>query len=270
MTIGQASGIAAALAIRHHVSVQDVPVDKLRAELEAQKVPLEPMFRPRVAIVLDGSEKPGAPIRFHVQQLEVRAPLKKYYWNFDGSGAVNSKDSSPTWVFAAANPTVVSLMVEDVDGRTSLIAKRKLTFGADQPPDVTVLYEQAEEKGLWDKTAIGSLDERDLVAYHDLNNGKGSKSVRFEAKVARAGNYRLAVAYPSNVRRATNVPVKVTTRTGMKTLYFNERTKDTPFAFTPLGDFHLDAGELPSVTISTENTDGDVAIEAIRWIWMGE
>jgi hypothetical protein len=228
------------------------------------------MFRPRVAIEIDGSEKPGEPVRFHVKQLEVRAPLKKFYWNFDGSGAVNSKDASPTWTFATTKPTVVSLMVEDAEGHTSVVAKRKLTFGANQAPDVTVLYEQAEEKGLWDKTAIGSLDERDLVAYHDLNNGKGSKSVRFETKVSRAGNYRLAVAYPSNVRRATNVPVKVKTRTGMKTFYFNERTKDTPFAFTPLGDFHLDAGELPSVTISTENTDGDVAIEAIRWIWMGE
>jgi hypothetical protein len=270
MTIGQAAGLAASLSIQHHVSVQDVPVDKLRAELDAQKVPLEPMFRPRVTIELDGNEKSGAPVRFHVRQVEVRAPLTKYYWNFDGSGAVNSKDVSPTWTFATAKPIVVSLMVEDAEGHTSLIAKRKLTFGSDHAPDVTVLYEQAKEQGLWDKTAIGSIDERDLVAYHDLNNGKGSKSVRFEAKVSRAGHYRLAVAYPTNVRRATNVPVKVKTRTGMKTLYFNERSKDTPFAFTPLGDFHLDAGELPSVTISTENTDGDVAIEAIRWIWMGE
>jgi hypothetical protein len=270
MTIGQAAGVAASLAIQHNVSVQDVPVDKLRAELEAQKVPLEPMFRPRVAIEIDGSERAGTPIRFHAQQLEVRAPLKKFYWNFDGSGAVNSKDASPMWTFATTKPTVVSLMVEDAEGHTSVVAKHKLAFGSDHAPDVTVLYEQAEEKGLWDKTAIGSLDERDLVAYHDLNNGKGSKSVRFEAKVSRGGNYRLAVAYPSNLRRATNVPVKVKTRTGMKTLYFNERTKDTPFAFTPLGDFHLDAGELPSVTISTENTDGDVAIEAIRWIWIGE
>ena len=57
MTIGQAAGVAASLAIQHHVSVQDVPVDKLRAELQDQKVPLEPMFRPRVAIELDGSEK---------------------------------------------------------------------------------------------------------------------------------------------------------------------------------------------------------------------
>ena len=270
MTIGQAAGIAASLAVQHNISVQDVPVDKLRAELEAQKVPLEPMFRPRVAIELDGSEKTGTPVRFHVQQLKVRTPLKKFFWNFDGSGAVNSKDASPTWTFATAKPPVVSLMVEDAEGHTSLIAKRKLTFGSDHASDVTVLYEQAQEQGLWDKTAIGSIDERDLVAYHDLNNGKGSKSVRFEAKVPRAGNYRLAVAYPSNIRRATNVPVKVKTRTCMKTLYFNERTKNTPFAFTPLGDFRLDAGELPTVTISTENTDGDVAIEAIRWIWMGE
>jgi hypothetical protein len=228
------------------------------------------MFRPRVAIELDDSEKPGAPVRFQVKQLEVRAPLKKFYWNFDSSGAVQSKEASPTWTFATTKPTVVSLMVEDAEGHTSVVAKRKLAFGSDHAFDVTVLYEQAEEKGLWDKTAIGSLDERDLVAYHDLNNGKGNKSVRFEAKVSRAGNYRLAIAYPSNVRRATNVPVKVKTRTGVRTLHFNERTKNTPFAFTPLGDFHLDAGELPSVTISTENTDGDVAIEAIRWIWMGE
>ena len=270
MTLGQAAGIAASLAIQHNVSVQDVSVERLRAELEAQKVPLEPMFRPRVAIELEGNDKAGVPLHFHVQQLEVRAALMKFYWNFDGSGAVQSKDASPTWTFAIAKPTVVRLMVEDEKGHTSLVAKRRLTFGSDSTADVTVLYEQAEEQGLWDKTAIGGLDERELVAYHNLNNDKGAKSVRFEAKIPRAGKYRLSVAYPSNVRRATNVPVTVSTRTGSRTLHLNERVKDTPFAFTPLGDFHLAAGEQPNVIISTENTDGDVAIEAIRWIWMGE
>jgi len=194
----------------------------------------------------------------------------KYFWNFDGTGAVQSNEATPSWTYSIAKPVIVSLMVEDADGNSSLIAKRTISFGKTKTSDVTLLYEQAQEHGLWDKTAIGGLDERDLVAYHDLNNDKGRKSVTFQTRLARAGRYRLAIAYPKGLKRATNVPVTVLTQNGSRTIHLNERSKDTPFAFVPIGDFELKNDESPTVTINTTRTDGDVAIEAIRWLWIGE
>jgi hypothetical protein len=46
MILGQASGVAAALACDGHVSVQDVPVDKVQAKLKAQKAVLDPAAVP--------------------------------------------------------------------------------------------------------------------------------------------------------------------------------------------------------------------------------
>ena len=270
MELGQAAGLAASMAIDKNIGVQEISTDELRKRLSEQKVPLDPMFRPRVAIEMESPATPGTPVQFRVKALEVRSPLMQYFWNFDGSGSVQSTDASPKWTFTTGKPYTVSLTVVDSDGNSSLIARRTIGGTAEGTPDVTLHYEQAQEHGLWDKTAIAGLDERDLVAWHDLNNDKGKKSLRFETKLSRPGTYRLAIAYPKSIRRATNVPITVTTNQGTRTIHLNEKVKDTPFAFVPLADFHIASGESPSVTVGTAGTDGDVAIEAIRWLWIGE
>lgn len=270
MTLGQAAGLAASMAIEKHSSVQEISTDELRKRLREQNVPLDPMFRPRVAIEMDGAATPGAPVQFQVKTLEIRSPLTKYFWNFDGSGSVQSIEASPRWSFSTDKPSTISLTVVDSDGNASLIAKRTIAGTAENTPDVTLNYDQAQEHGLWDKTTVSGLDERDLVAWHDLDKDKGTKSVRFETRLSRPGTYRLAIAYPKGVRRASNVPIIVKTSEGTRTLHLNEKIKDTPFAFVPLADFHMTPGESPSVTVGTADTDGDVAIEAIRWLWIGE
>jgi len=270
MTIGQAAGLAASMAVERNIPVQDVPVDQLRTRLNAQKVPLDPMFRPHVTIEMDGVVQKGRSVQFHVKELKLRSRLTKYFWNFDGSGAVQSTDTAPKWIFSSDKPSSVSLMVIDADGNSSLIARRTVSGTKEPSPDVTLLYEQAQEQGLWDKTSIAGLDERDLVAYHDLNSDKGKKTVLFQTRLSQPGRYRLAIAYPKGAKRATNVPVTVMTKKGTRTIRLNEKVKDTPFAFVPLEDFQIEAGESPAVTVGTAGTDGDVAIEAIRWLWLGE
>lgn len=270
MSIGQAAGLAASMAVKQNLSVQEISTDQLRARLAMQQVPLEPMFRPRVSIEINGPWHTGEPVHFQAKAVELKSPLKKYFWNFDGSGSVQSTDPEPQWTFSSETPASVSLMVVDADGISSLVVRRSLSEVTEASPDITLLYEDADERGLWDKTQIASLDERDLVAYHDLNSDKGKKLVRFTTKLSRSGRYRLAIAYPKGPKRATNVPVTIATKSGIRTIHLNETVKSTPFAFVPLDDFSIDKDESPSVTVGTAGTDGDVAIEAIRWLWIRE
>ena len=269
MMLGQAGGIAASLAIKGGTSVQNVSISDLREKLQAAEVPLDPPFRPSVAIGYDPHPEPGRPVQFHALQKEVRAPLKKYYWNFDGSGKVQSTKANPIWQFPIAKPWLVSLFAEDAEGNKSLVSRNVVTVGSDGPEDITVPFQHSSNKGLWDRVGVGGLDERNLVAYHDLDKDKGHKSIIFTTKLPRSGRYLVAMAFPQGPKRATNVPVKVTSGPSQYALKVNERNKETPFAFMPLGFFIFDANKPTTFEIDTTGTDGDVAVEAIRWIWFG-
>jgi len=269
MMLGQAGGLAADLAIMGRTSVQEISVTKLREELKSAGVPLEPLFRPVVAIAVDSSADPGKAVQFHGVQKEVRAPLTKYYWNFDGSGVVQSTDADASWTFPVAKPWLVSLFVEDANGNRSLVSRRTLNVGSGGPKDVTLSFESAVDNGLWDRVTGASLDERELVAYHDLNKDKGMKSVTFTATLPVTGRYRVAMAFPQGAKRATNVPVKITSGSDEHALHINQRSKATPYAFVPIGDFSFEADKPVTLSVGTQGTDGDVAIEAVRWIWVG-
>jgi hypothetical protein len=269
MMLGQAGGIAASLAIQSETSVQNVSISQLRGKLKAAGVPLDPPFRPSVVIEYDPHPQPGKPVQFHAVQKDVRTPIAKYYWNFDGSGKVQSRDADPVWQFSVAKPWLVSLYVEDAGGNKSLVNRSVLNLGADGPDDITVPFQQSTNTGLWDRVGIGGLDERNLVAYHDLDKNKGKKSIMFTTDLPSSGRYLIAIAFPQGAKRATNVPIKITSGENRHSVTLNERNKETPFAFSPLGIFAFDFNKPASLEIDTTGTDGDVAIEAVKWIWLG-
>jgi hypothetical protein len=270
MMLGEVGGTAASQAIESGTSVQDISITALRTDLKKQGIPLEPPFRPSVDIQFDGNPVLGQPVYFKVDQKEIRSPLVRYYWNFDGSGELQATTMEPVWTFPADKPWLVSLLVEDRDGNRSLVARKIVQVGTEKgPADVTLPFDQAKQNGLWDRTARGGLDERDLTAYHDLNLDKGIKSATFDVKLSRSGQYLVALAFPAGPTRATNVPIRIRNGQSEYNIKVDERHKPGPFAFVPIGKFTLDAASPLSINIGTGETDGDVAVEAVRWIWLG-
>lgn len=270
MMLGEAGGTAAALAIKNGTSVQDVSIPELRKQLKEQGVPLDPLFRPAVSFKTDVTPVPGKPVTFSVLPQQLHAPLKRFFWNFDGSGEVQSTEEHPNWTFPVAKQWLVSLFVEDAEGNRSLVRRQWVDVGGSKEPvDVTLSFEEAVDKGLWDRTAGGGLDERDLTAYHDLNKNKGMKSVLFTAKLPKDGRYKVALAFPQGPKRASNVPITIQNGDTRHVLHIDQRKKDSPYAFVPIGEFVFSADKPTTLGIDTKDTDGDVAIEAVRWIWMG-
>jgi PKD repeat protein len=261
--------VAADLALRKSIPVQDVPVKELQARLTQAGIPLRASYRPGMEIVNPPAEVAlNQPVKFKARVLEGKAPLK-YFWNFDGSGTVQSTEAEPTHTFTVSKPQVVSVKVVDADGMPSMVAETLVQVGDDKTPDPSATVKNARFEGRWDRGGSLAVQNRHRVNYHDLNEGKGEKSVTFTTKLPRAGRYLVALAFQGGPDRSTKTPVTVTSADGDKELMVNQSTGADPFAFTPLGEFAFKEGAQGKVTVRNDGTDGFVSADAVRWIWLG-
>jgi hypothetical protein len=122
---------------------------------------------------------------------------------------------------------------------------------------------QARFTGEWQ--ASSSSGGIDGMYHHDLNEGKGTKSARFEARVPKDGKYEVRFAYTTAPNRATNVPVKITYADGEKQVTVDERkAPEIDHAFVSLGTYRFTVDQPAVVTVTTENTDGYVVVDAIQ------
>jgi hypothetical protein len=106
---------------------------------------------------------------------------------------------------------------------------------------------------------------------HDLNAGKGSKTITFHPELTAPGQYEVRLAYTANENRATNVPVTILHAEGEATVQINQRqTPPIHGHFVKLGQFHFEQGNQGYVLVSTTNTDGHVVVDAVQFLPLGE
>jgi len=126
--------------------------------------------------------------------------------------------------------------------------------------------EEAEVAGPWQRSYY-STNFVDKNYLHDGNEraGKGKKSVRFKPEIPQGGLYEIRFAYTARFDRATNVPVRVESPAGARTIYLNQRVEPRhDKAFESLGVFDLAEGTNTVVEISNEGTRGFVVVDAIQ------
>lgn len=99
---------------------------------------------------------------------------------------------------------------------------------------------------------------------HDGDAGKGTKQVSFTLPIAKAGTYTVEVAYTALANRAANVPVKIATSEGVRSVVLNQKSPTTHEGFFPVGKFSFSPAQPATVTISNEGTDGHVIVDAVR------
>jgi hypothetical protein len=102
---------------------------------------------------------------------------------------------------------------------------------------------------------------------HEDDAEKGSRSVRFEAKLPIAGTYEVRLAYSANPNRATNVPVSVEHADGTAEVTVNQR-KVPPIdqLFISLGKFRFTADQAAVVVVKNDDTDGHVIVDAVQFV----
>ncbi|HRE81410.1 MAG TPA: FAD-dependent oxidoreductase, partial [Opitutaceae bacterium] len=271
MMLGHAGGVAASLAHRDQVSVQDVSVQKLQSQISREGIPLKAPFRPVVAIKLKTKDpQPGEPVEFQLEERYVESPLARISWNFDGSGEVQATGKTARYTFNQAIPAQVTVLVQDEKKLLALPARLEVNLGDAPSLNREVHYYKAKLDGRWSRARGPEVEYRQRVGLSDQGVGGEPMTADFVTTLPKTGRYRVAVAFPSGGNRASNVPVTVTHAGGTTQVTLDQKKKPGPYAFQPIGEFRFKEGEKASVAFSNRGANGVVLIDTVRWIWLGE
>jgi len=272
MMLGHAGGLAAQLALAGRTSVQDVPIAKLQAALTAAHTPLKAPYRPWIEIraTTPGPYRPGQPIDFEVIDRDVRTPLTRYAWSFDGSGKVQGDGRTARFTFTHPGKYNVMLLAWEGAKTFALPALLDLTVEGGDSLNREVHYTHATTVGRWSRSRGSELEYRFRVGLLDENKRDGQSRAEFTTTLPKTGRYAVTIAYATGGNRATNVPAQIKHADGTATVKVNQRRKPSPFAFTPVGEYRFKAGEPATVVITNAGVDGYVQIDTVRWIWLSE
>ncbi|MEQ1752129.1 MAG: hypothetical protein ABL974_22090, partial [Prosthecobacter sp.] len=104
-----------------------------------------------------------------------------------------------------------------------------------------------------------------------LMKGKvGAVRAHFQPTLPRTGRYQVCIGFRPSKAQATNTPITIKHATGTAKLTLDQRTETTPFAFVPIGEFTFKAGDSSFVDITNAGADARIAIDGVRWMWLGE
>ena len=118
---------------------------------------------------------------------------------------------------------------------------------------------EARTTGAW---SSGTLAPISGTAYlHDANTGKGDKTMTFQIKVPKPGDYRVTLLYVANPNRSTRTPVTVSSGDGeKKEIVINQRQREG--VGHSLGVFRI--ANAVTVTVSNRDTDGYVVVDGVQ------
>ncbi len=135
-----------------------------------------------------------------------------------------------------------------------------------KPPGIVVDETEAQLKG-FDTHSSANGPFVGAGYQHDSNANKGSQTARFVADLPKEGRYRVAIAYPMNANRASNIPVTIHHADGETKVTLDEKKKpEIDGLLQPVGTFRFAKGQTGYVEISNAGTDGYVVIDAVQWL----
>ncbi|MBI3865494.1 MAG: DUF1549 domain-containing protein, partial [Planctomycetia bacterium] len=102
---------------------------------------------------------------------------------------------------------------------------------------------------------------------HDMDGGKGDKTLTFDPDLPKTGRYEVRLAYTPGGNRAEEVPVTVFSADGEKTIVVNER-KPPPIdgRFITLGEYRFERDGQSFVIVSNLGTKGHVIADAVQFL----
>jgi len=131
---------------------------------------------------------------------------------------------------------------------------------------IVVDSSQAKAVGEWKRSQDSSHYIGDGYL-HDLDSGKGEKTLTFLPEITRPGRYEVRLAYVHAPNRANNVPVTIFHAEGESTVHVNQQ--EAPVVegrFVSLGQFRFEANGFGYALVSSEGTKGYVTADAIQFI----
>ncbi len=282
MMLGQAAGSAAHLALASESSVQGVSTMKLRERLVQEGAILEAGYQPQLKLTWTPSNpKVGERVIFKaIPSASIKSPLKRIAWDFTGTGVVAAEGERVVQAFEQDKVYAVSLLVTDTAGRVRLLTA-DVPVGTAATRDVTMDDFDADLRGRWNGTIPDYIPGLSL-RYSDVYLGPGihrdvvvkgkaaAARAHFQPTIPRAGRYQVCLGFRPSKSQATNTPVLIKHAKGNTKLSVDQRKEVTPFNWVPLGEFEFKAGDASFVEITNSNTDGRVAVDGVRWVWISD
>ncbi|HCN31214.1 MAG TPA: xanthan lyase [Verrucomicrobiales bacterium] len=137
-------------------------------------------------------------------------------------------------------------------------------------PGIVLDDSEAALKGAWSRSS--NFKPHIGRGYlHDDRRADGLSEAVFRFRVPKAGNYDLRMAYSAHETRATRVPVIVETG-GEKTRLLVDQTLPLPLGrhFRGIGSAALDAETDVVITVTNQDTDGFVIVDALQVVEAGK
>ena len=134
------------------------------------------------------------------------------------------------------------------------------------PPGIVVDDDAAQLKGF--RSSSGANAPFVGHGYlHDANTDKGEQTARFTPELLTDGRYTVAIAYPVNANRASNVPVTIRHADGETKVVLDQKKKPAVDGLLqPVGTFRFTKGKAGYVEIANAGTEGYVVIDAVQWL----
>ncbi len=104
---------------------------------------------------------------------------------------------------------------------------------------------------------------------HDNDEEKGTKSIRFRARLPKLGRYAIQLAFPAHANRATNTPVTVHHADGVDRIVIDQREGPEGGKKVLLGAFRFTPSTNAYVEIDNEGTNGYVIADTVQWRFLG-
>ncbi len=143
--------------------------------------------------------------------------------------------------------------------RPSVVAVKDL-------PGIVVDDTQAKKVGEWKASQWSGAYVGDGYI-HDLDAGKGEKTLTFQPEIPQSGRYEVRLTYSAADNRAPNVPVTIFSADGEKTVMVNQKQPpEIDGLFHSLGQYRFEQNGQGYVIISNEGTKGHVIADAVVFI----
>ncbi|MDB6139158.1 MAG: Protein of unknown function (DUF1553)/Protein of unknown function (DUF1549)/Planctomycete, partial [Verrucomicrobiaceae bacterium] len=148
----------------------------------------------------------------------------------------------------------------------SKVPKSERSLPLDKVPGIVVDETEAKKVGEW-KTSTSVPPYIGAGYVHDINEGKGTKTLTFSPRIPRTARYEVRFAYTALQDRCASVPVKILHADGEEEIKVDEQ-QPPPIAnhYVSLGKFRFEADGQGFVLISNEGTKGVVTADAVVFI----
>ena len=157
---------------------------------------------------------------------------------------------------------IVSLQ-QELLAQGQILSLENRPVGAFQTDKEIILDEDFDRfiKSEGDWQTGGHAEERYGISYLANNSGKGY--IQYIPEITLSGKYEVYAWWSSHIKNATRVPVHITHSQGESTIFLNQRKDGGKWVF--LGEWSFDKGNKKAITISSENANGVVVADAMRF-----